>query len=243
MEEARKNTRDSQADVDRQRSVMEANRREIKKAEAQEEKYASIAGQYGMKDTKYTNAADFARQRKIDEIKRTHANYKNFNSSGFRNSLSQEEKAAFSREQQLHERHKKVGRAAAAAGMLAGGAAGTVIGAFGGEKGMKAGAMMGGFAGGGVAAGTAHLVTGSMDTEGSVVQETGNNGKTDKKTGDIKRTERRMIKNPAGVKKAGAGQPKPRQGGEASRSMRPGEELDRRAESAVKNDPEINKLL
>lgn len=240
VEEARKNARESQAEVDKQKTVIEANRKEIKKAEVQEEKFANTAGQYGMRDTKYTTAADFTRQRKIDEIKRTHANYKNFNSSGFKNSLSPEEKAAFSREQQLHERHKKVSKAVAVAGTLAGGAAGTVIGSFGGDKGMKAGAMMGGVAGGSTAAGAARLAETGIEAARAAVQ-TADDGKINRKNSSAKKSEQRVQKSSGGVRRTKAEQTGSR-GGNNSR-MKPGEMLDRRAEKAAEKDQEISKLL
>lgn len=245
MEEARKSMQSSQSDVDKQKTVIEANRNEIKRAEAQEEKYANIAGQYGMRDTKYKNAADFTRQRKIDEIKRTHANYKNFNSGGFRNSLSPEEKAAFSREQQLHEKHRKAGRAVSAAGALTGTAAGMVVGSFGGEKGMKAGAVMGGAAGGGIAAGTAHAAASVLEAGQSIIHEENKNEGAGNIRDAQRKTGRKVQRKPAGAARINTDQQSQRRFASERdiRTSRPEDDLDRRAKLAAEKDPEISKLL
>ena len=236
MEEARKKLQNSQADMDKQKSAIESNRKEIKKAVAKEEQYAGIAKQYGMKDTRYGSEAEFTRQRKIDEIKRNHANYKNFNSGGFKNSLSPEERAAFSREQQLHEKYLRASRAmtvtAGVAGAVAGVATGAVIGSFGGEKGMRSGAMFGGMAGGGAAAGVTHTAANGIQGEPGSPYSDG----AGRESGTVPVTERKVEKISV---KSGKEQSNFRQ----RNRERPGDELNRRARNAARNDKEINKLL
>lgn len=81
----------------------------IMQAKQNEEKFRNISQTYGMSNRSYTNADDFRRQRMVDSQKRALANYKNFDSGSFKNTLSPEERSQFQRQRELQaNRNKKI---------------------------------------------------------------------------------------------------------------------------------------
>lgn len=81
----------------------------IMQAKQNEEKFRNISQSYGMSNRSYTNADDFRRQRMVDGQKRALANYKNFDSGSFKNTLSPEERSQFQRQRELQaNRNKKI---------------------------------------------------------------------------------------------------------------------------------------
>ena len=79
----------------------------IMQAKQNEDKFRNIAQTYGMSNRSYTNADDFRRQRMIDGQKRALANYRNFDSGSFKNTLSPEERSQFQRQRELQANRTK----------------------------------------------------------------------------------------------------------------------------------------
>lgn len=132
----------------------------LTQAKQYEEKFRNVAQSFGMSNRGYTNADDFKRQRMVDGRMRSLANYKNFNSSNFRNVLSPEERSQFQRERELHAARAK--RIEQTRNILTGNVAGAVNGAdtmagkmavgaaAGGAKAVHTAAQVAAFAGGGI---------------------------------------------------------------------------------------------
>lgn len=109
VNESKQALKNAQDKVDNNANGQRAENARIMQAKQNEEKFRNIAQTYGMSNRSYTNADDFRRQRMVDGQKRALANYKNFDSGSFKNTLSPEERSQFQRQRELQaNRNKKI---------------------------------------------------------------------------------------------------------------------------------------
>lgn len=130
-----------------------------------ERQYAQNSGLGGMSTRTYNNASDFFNQKRVEQIQKRQADYRNFDSGNFDGILSPQERENFYRERAAQQRRDEIAQKARNVGKAVGGTFGAAAGTFGGASAMAAGAAIGGGIIGGATGKAAHGISGIRQGE------------------------------------------------------------------------------
>lgn len=113
-----------------------------------ENAYAYNSGLGGMDNKVYRNANEFYDQKRMEQIVKRQADYRNFDSGKFNGILTPQEREEFYRDRASQQRRAELADGAKKVGKVVGGTLGAAAGMYGGASTMMAGAMIGGGVGG-----------------------------------------------------------------------------------------------
>ena len=128
-----------------------------------ENSYAHNSGLGGMDNRTYRNATEFYDRKRVEQIVKRQADYRNFDSGRFDGVLSPQDRENFYRERASQQRREEIADRARKIGGVVGGTLGAAAAVYGGASAMGVGMMVGSAAVGGVSGRTAGAVSGSSE--------------------------------------------------------------------------------
>jgi len=154
-------------EIERQNNFYQAH---MRNCEAMEAAYARNSGLGGMSTRAYESAAEFRRQKEVEQVHKKHATFKNFDSRQFEGMISPLEKEAFYRQRARDNIRQQSIHTAATVGKVIVGGSGVILGAtantYGGANAMINAAVGGAVIGSGISKSAGRAVERLTDKTG-----------------------------------------------------------------------------